>query len=308
MREKLFKGSIVVAMLLLATGCGGGDSSSDDSTSAGTNGGASDVEKKVAYYLDSAVEGVTYRCVVDSNSNQGTNGSSTASVDNSGISGVTDEKGAFNYRPNDICTFSIDEIVLREVDTKELTDAKNIVFEDDENVARFLQTLDIDGNPENGIEIAQEVVAKIKAEAIKLPKTDEEYTQLVTKIQDKVDEYKGHIVTEEEAKSHLEDTKNEIKELNGYIESIVNGAKDRAEGAKDDAKDRAEGAKDDAKDLVDGAKDRAEGAKDDAKDLVDGAKDRAEGAKDDAKDLVTGAKDDAKDDTKDLVDGVKNLF
>jgi len=226
MREKLFKGSVIVAMLLLGTACGGG-SSSDDSTSslASDNGDLSDVEKKIAYYIDSAVEGVDYKCVSNSSADANGTTNNTASADNNGTEGKTDSEGAFTYESGAICTFSIDTITLKTIDTKDLKD--NIVFEDDENTARFLQTLDLDGDASNGIQIDAKVVAKIASGEIalngKMPDTDEAYTQLVTELQATVDTFKGHIVTPEEAKAHLSDTKAEIEALNGHMEGSASG-------------------------------------------------------------------------------------
>jgi len=214
MREKLFKGSVVVAMLLLGTGCGGGSSSDDSTLSlASENEDGSNVEKKIAYYIDSAVEGVAYKCV-----------SNTASVDKNETEGTTDSNGAFDYTVGDICTFSIGNITLKTLDTKDLKD--NIVFEDDENTARFLQTLDIDGDSTNGIQIDRKVVEKIASGEIalkgKIPNSDEAYTQLVTELQATVDNFKGNIVTEEEAKAHLSNTKAEIEALDGHMEAEGN--------------------------------------------------------------------------------------
>ena len=89
-------------------------------------------------FLDSAVEGLSYH---------------TGS-----ISGVTDNEGTFEYHENEIIQFSVGNITIGE------TAAKPVITPMDlcpgitdiaapciTNLCRFLQTLDDDGNPDNGI-------------------------------------------------------------------------------------------------------------------------------------------------------------
>ncbi|MBZ9613377.1 hypothetical protein [Rheinheimera maricola] len=100
-------------------------------------------------FIDSAVSGLTY---------------ATASK-----SGVTDEEGNFEYIAGENITFSIGEVALGSAaaaplitplslfDTKDHTDVRVI------NMARLLQTLDQDSQPDNGITISNDVVSVINA-------------------------------------------------------------------------------------------------------------------------------------------------
>ena len=75
-------------------------------------------------------------------------------------SGVTNAQGHYSYLPGEIVTFSIGDIVfptteagpvvtpLDLVGTTDLTNTSVI------NIARLLQSLDVDGDPSNGIEIS----------------------------------------------------------------------------------------------------------------------------------------------------------
>ena len=209
MKKNLIFSSATVTMLLLGTGCGGG------SSSTATSNDLENVEKKIGYYLDSAVSGVDYSCA-----------------------GVADGKtgldGSFSYKDG-VCTFSVGGIVLRRVDTS--TIKGNIVFEDNLVTARFLQTLDSDGNSKNGIQIDVKVSDFISSGDINLngtvPTTDEEITALVTQLQEKVDTYNGVIVTEEEVKSHLNETSSLIESIDGNItvsSDMLNDGSSSSEG------------------------------------------------------------------------------
>ncbi|SFU04661.1 type I secretion C-terminal target domain-containing protein, partial [Halomonas saccharevitans] len=101
----------------------------------------------VAIVVDGVVEGMSF-------------------ATSSGITGVTDEKGAFEYRSGDAITFSVGNVVLGTFDAEEaLADGKvflqeiagvgleNLYDEYVENMAVFLQSLDVDGDAYNGIVI-----------------------------------------------------------------------------------------------------------------------------------------------------------
>ncbi len=134
-------------------------------------------------------------------------------------SGTTNADGSFSYEEGQVCTFSVGGIVLREIDTATMGD--NIVFEDDVKTAKFLQTLDNDGNPENGIQVDAEVSNAIASGKVDLqgaiPQSDEEITKLVAQLQDEVDSYKGEATGEAEAQSHLDDTRSAIEAMNGHM-------------------------------------------------------------------------------------------
>jgi len=173
--KKLVNLSLVTASAILIIGCGSSSSSVDTAT---------------AYYLDSAVSGVNYKC-----------GSQE---------GITGVNGEFTFEKGESCTFYLGDIKLRDMDKTLLKDGAKIV-EDDIKIATLLQSLDVDGNPDNGITLTPEVVEAVSAtlkedEESKLPSTPEEIEALVASVENNVTNFEGHIVTEEEAQSHLEST------------------------------------------------------------------------------------------------------
>jgi len=99
-----------------------------------------DSPNQVGVLVDAPVEGVAYRL-------------------SSGESGVTDSEGRFSYKGGTTVTFSIDGVTLPVVAAKaEVTplDMVGATTPDDPRavaLARFLQTLDADGNPDNGIRV-----------------------------------------------------------------------------------------------------------------------------------------------------------
>ncbi len=87
-------------------------------------------------------------------------------------SGVTDANGTFNYVENELVTFSIGDIDLPAVAGAELVtpldvfSATNIDDPRVLNLARLLQTLDVDANPENGIELSGDAAASATGLAV----------------------------------------------------------------------------------------------------------------------------------------------
>lgn len=130
-------GTILGASILVLSGCGGGDS-----TIAVSN-------TSTAYLVDSNVSGVGYSC-----GNQ---------------SGTTGTDGSFKYQHGQECTFNIGATSFT-VAADKLSAGKaitpfDIFAGDDEkavNLARFLQTLDTDGIPDNGIDISPAARAQIQ--------------------------------------------------------------------------------------------------------------------------------------------------
>lgn len=165
----------IVASAALLVGCGGG-SSNDDTTTP--------VETATGYYVDSAVSGVSYTC-----------GSQ---------SGLTQDNGAFTFDVGQGCTFSLGGMMLRTVASGDLSDGVEIQ-ERTLDVARLLQSLDNDGNPENGIEISSEVVAALAANNITtVPTSDTEMAQVIATIQSQVTTYAGEAKSTEQTMLHLE--------------------------------------------------------------------------------------------------------
>jgi hypothetical protein len=176
MKKSIVKSSLALGAILALNACGGGSSS---------------VATGDAYYLDSAVAGVNYKC--------------------GSVEGITDKDGKFTFEEGQSCTFYLGDVKLREMDASVLEDGKKIV-EEDVQVATILQSLDVDGNPDNGIELTAEVVEAFSnalqaAETATLPQTATELAAVVATIEsNETIEYDGHVVTQEEATAHLETT------------------------------------------------------------------------------------------------------
>ena len=133
MYNKLIKSIGMVFALALLSACGGG----------GGGSGGGDVASLSGQFIDSSVEGVSYVA--------------------GGISGTTNANGRFSYRSGNNLTLSIGDIELGNgvargvftpltlLDTADPSNATVV------NIASFLQTLDDDGDPDNGILITQSV-------------------------------------------------------------------------------------------------------------------------------------------------------
>ena len=133
-RKKILIGSAFAALILV--GCGGGGSSTSAST---------------GYLVDSAVANADYDCTADGNYNK-----------------TTGADGSFTCTDMSNVRFRIGKLVLGEIHS--LPADKHVFPQDLVGVARdtgandarviamaqLLQSIDSDGNPENGIAIAQE--------------------------------------------------------------------------------------------------------------------------------------------------------
>lgn len=168
--------SAILASILLLPGCGGG--------------GSSEPTTGTAFYIDSAVEGITVQC------------GSTVSV--------TDSLGRFTYVEGEVCTFSLGNILLREQGG--ITEGEK-VFEDNLDVAQLLQSLDVDNDPSNGITVTSEVLAILANNGVvSLPTTDDELEAIIRLLQSAGINFSGDYVTEYEAYAHLEETRQELED------------------------------------------------------------------------------------------------
>jgi hypothetical protein len=181
-RTKLLSSSLALSVVLALTGCGGGDDSSSSSTASSSTG--------TGYYLDSAVAGVDYVCGTQS--------------------GTTDAAGAFTFQVGQDCTFKVNDIVIKSIAANALSNGVKIV-EDNATVAQFLQTLDVDGDATNGIEITKEVVKALKdINVSKLPVGDMQLSEVFTQIKNEVKDYNGTVVSAADAEKHLQTTQTNV--------------------------------------------------------------------------------------------------
>jgi len=163
---------------LTMSGCGGGGGSSSASQQAATG---------TAFYVDSAVEGVTVTC------------GNTVSV--------TDENGMFTFEAGRECRFTIGGILLR-VENELYQD--KVIVEDSIKTAQFLQSMDSDGNPDNGIKIMNQTGDVMVQYGIsQVPDNDEELADAVEAMESSASGYYGSYVGGQEAENHLEKTKSQ---------------------------------------------------------------------------------------------------
>lgn len=109
-------------------GCGGGSSSSNTNTGV---------------FVDSAVEGLNYKTDT--------------------LSGITGPNGEFQYKTGETVTFSIGDVVIGSVVGDAIISPLHLgtIFNEADpatiNISRLLQSLDSDGNLDNGIQITTEI-------------------------------------------------------------------------------------------------------------------------------------------------------
>lgn len=169
--------SLALAVALTACG-GGGSSSGGPSAPTGPS-----TKSETGVFTDSAVAGINYQ------TNPG------------GLSGKTNALGEYNYVEGDTVTFSIGDTALPPVtatgrvtpaDMADGNDADVVI-----NVLRLLQTLDDDGNPDNGITISQQTLDDFVGK-------DVEVNQPAAAFESEAEAAIGEtLVTEKEAEAHF---------------------------------------------------------------------------------------------------------
>lgn len=133
---------------LLLKGCGGGG--------GGSGGGEDETTTNTGYLIDSALDGVTYSS-------------------DKGDSGTTDENGTFTYKANAKVTFTVGGVQIGDINSFNsdkkvfIQDIVGVNRDDTNNsevlkIARFFQSLDDDGDPDNGIKITSTIRDKLKNE------------------------------------------------------------------------------------------------------------------------------------------------
>lgn len=186
---KTYKAAAFCAGILAATlltSCGGGSAEP-----------AADASLPSGVFIDSAVAGLTY-----------VSGTTT---------GTTDSTGRFEYQTGETVTFSIGGVTLGTVNPKGVitpvdlvpgaTDETNATVT---NIARFLQTIDDDGDPSNGITISAAAAAAAAGSNVNFSQTtaafegDGDVTAAVTAITTATAAGVRPLVTEAAAKAHLQ--------------------------------------------------------------------------------------------------------
>jgi hypothetical protein len=172
-------------MAILIVGCGEVDnpfSSAEVDNSLPSN-------KGTAFYIDSAVEGVTAQC------------RSTVTI--------TDKQGAFTYEVGQKCSFLIGNILLS---THGGITKNKMVLEDNIDVAQFLQSLDNDNYAENGITITPATTNVLISNGIdEMPKTEDELINIIYILQHSNIGFGGDVVNKVDAQAHINWSEKTIK-------------------------------------------------------------------------------------------------
>lgn len=144
---------LIAILMISVSGCnilGGGSGSSNTEDPAPPSGGDDPViptGDNTGYLVDNFIVGVAY------------------SASPSGVTGTTGADGSYEYDDGDTVTFKLGEITLGSCTGSEYVTPMTLYPDDDElalNLAQFLQSIDSDGNPENGITPSEEAVETFK--------------------------------------------------------------------------------------------------------------------------------------------------
>lgn len=122
------------------------------------------------------------------------------------LSGVTDEKGQFQYRAGEAVTFSIGEVVLGSAAGAARVNIAQIVPTVDgdidkikdpslTNMVRFLETFDYDGNSDNGVTITPEEHKLVGRHAVIFQQSEEAFSRdfVVTGLLSELNSRKGYL-------------------------------------------------------------------------------------------------------------------
>lgn len=137
---------IVLALGLVACGGGSEPSSTSNNSNSGGGGGKPQTGPATGRFLDTAVSGVAY-------------------ASPSG-SGATDENGIFKYNHGDTIEFKLGGLSLGKAKGAAIITPMELAGDNDNrlrNLLILLQSLDADGNPENGISIPASAASAVSA-------------------------------------------------------------------------------------------------------------------------------------------------
>jgi len=184
MFKRVFSSSFFIAFLAISA-CGGSSGNSNDSDSTSLLTGV---------FLDSAVSGISY---------------TTESQ-----SGITNTAGEFRYVAGETLTLSIGNLPLPSVlamdslspldlfNTNDVSDIRVV------NLSRLLQSLDVDGDPSNGIEISESVSAATTSTSIDFSQDQETFENNVDVINLVANSGSSNavLITADDAILHLQNT------------------------------------------------------------------------------------------------------
>lgn len=196
--------ALTLATAAALAACGGNGSSDDPRTpdTPPPQTQAPVIGTETGILSDAEVAGVTY-------------------VTSSGVTGVTDAEGKYQFNPGDTVRFSIGAAVLGEVPAKGLLTPIDLATGDDTkliNLLVMLQSLDADGDPSNGISIP-EAAAKAMPTADLTAST----STLTASIRTAMDAggIQGEVKTPEQAKEHFADQATVLLSKNIWVYTVT---------------------------------------------------------------------------------------
>ena len=179
-------------------GGGGGGTGGDGGGTGGDGGGNPPVEQTSGVFVDAPVAGLSY-------------------TTSSNVSGVTDAEGRYNYNVGDTVTFSIGNLVIGSVPGQgivtPMTVASALVANTSnnaatvaENLLMLLQSLDANGNPDDGITFTQQIRDAVAASSIDLTAADTAFDSSLSTFVSSVSSTSGVVlnpVTRSDARDHF---------------------------------------------------------------------------------------------------------
>lgn len=174
----------LIAATLLAAGCGGSSGSTPDPITGPQD--PADATVQTGILLDSPVAAISYRTETKS--------------------GVTNAKGEYDYLPGETVTFFIGDLAFPPVTASGVVTPADIASGNETlqtNILQILQTLDSDGDPDNGITIHQDAAAAFKDSTLDVASAtfDDEVQEVLKNIGDGMT-----LVSEDEATAHFENS------------------------------------------------------------------------------------------------------
>jgi hypothetical protein len=190
----VMKNSILIVGLCAGlVACGGGGSSSNDNNNNNKNDNDNDSSTtQSGVFLDSAVANIGYRTET--------------------LEGVTNSLGEYDYVDGETVTFFIGDLELPPVTAAGTVTPLGLAGSDDisnstvVNIIRLLQTLDEDGNPDNGITITETAKSAATQVDFELSITDFESSSAVTTLVANSGSSNVELISQNDAIDHFADT------------------------------------------------------------------------------------------------------
>lgn len=139
------KAYLISLLLVLVAACDGEKKNS--TTQESSRPQTSSTSATTGVLTDAAVGGVAY-------------------LASSGAAGITDEKGVYKYNNGDTVEFKLGSLIIGKVKGAPIVTPMELAGDNDtrlQNLLVLLQSLDVDGNPENGISIPANAATAISA-------------------------------------------------------------------------------------------------------------------------------------------------